>query len=154
MAETLTSPEKASELQYINCGRSEYKYFTSKMMWCSCKQNRSFCSRSAFQRRTKDLQDNTYWKLLYPHKCWMIFAGSNIAVNLYFSWDCIICSIGGKIKSCLCILFSVHINTQIIKQYYKIKPRGKKGCKIFKWINFNDFMVEVTVSDSLPKYVL
>lgn len=150
MAEPLTSPEKASELQYINCGRSEYKYFTSKMMWCSCKQNRSFCSRSAFQRRTKDLQDNTYWKLHYPHKCWMIFAGSNIAVNLYFSWDCIICSIGGKIKSCLCILFSVHINTQIIKQYYKIKPRGKKGCKIFKWINFNEFMVEITVSDSHP----
>lgn len=146
----LTSPEKAekaSELKYINCGSFEYQCFTSKMMWCNCKGNRSFCSRSAFQR-TKDLQDITYWKPHYPHKCWMILAGSNIAVNLYFSWDCVICSIGGKIKSCLCIFFSVHVNTQIIKQYYKIKPRENKGCKIFKCYNFNEFMVEITISDS------
>lgn len=152
MADPVASPqkaEKASELKCINCGSYEHKYFNSKMIWCNCKQNRFFCSRCAFQRRTKDLQGNTNWKLHYPHKCWMVFAGSILAVNLYISWDRIRCSIGGKIKSCLCIHFSVHINTQIIKQYCKMKPRKKRSYKNAKCYNFHEFMIEITSSDSL-----
>lgn len=94
-------------------------YFRNYVMPLQTKQ--VIFQHVCFQKKTMNLQSNANCKLHYPHKCQMTFAGNYFSVNLYTSRGCFRCSIGRKIKSCLRIHSSLHINTQIIKHFCKIK---------------------------------
>lgn len=108
-------------------------YFRNYVMPLQTKQ--IIFQQVCFQKKTMNLQSNAHWKLHYPHKCWMTFADIFFSINLYTSRGCVRCSIGRKIKSCLCIHFSLHINTQIIKHFCKIKNKEHKSYENFNVMN-------------------